>query len=314
MDSNIIVCYFKLRSKQLFRMLKELGIVRSLFLSGILFLACCLLIKAKQSWIVPAVVILGLIGYHNERKDKDFLLQHAKDVISLFRLEYLLIGTPFLVIECMKARFVEAGVIIAAIVLLPKLKTMKWKSITFPLPFLYKGGVEYFRMFRLYGWLYFLLFLIALAGALHGNIRIGKVALIVWGILQTTAFTSIPQRQELTFFLDYQTFQKYLIQSTMWNATITGIPLAGIILSFSFCWENILFSVSAILGSTFCLWNLGMMRYLFSSVVSIAVYLLIVLIPLFFYTCFIPFLLIPFALLNGICYTLLKNNSKKIWN
>ncbi|UWG70255.1 MAG: hypothetical protein [Bacteriophage sp.] len=42
-------------------------------------------------------------------------------------------------------------------------------------------------MFCLYGWLYILLFLIALVGALHGSIRIGKVALIVWGIIQTMA-------------------------------------------------------------------------------------------------------------------------------
>lgn len=37
MNSNIIIHYFKLRSKQLFRILKELGIIRSLFLSGLLF-------------------------------------------------------------------------------------------------------------------------------------------------------------------------------------------------------------------------------------------------------------------------------------
>jgi hypothetical protein len=35
--------------------------------------------------------------------------------------------------------------------------------------------------------IYILLFLIALVGALHGSIRIGKVALIVWGIIQTMA-------------------------------------------------------------------------------------------------------------------------------
>jgi len=99
MNSNIIIHYFKLRSKQLFRILKELGIIRSLFLSGLLF-------------------------------------------------------------------------------------------------------------FSLYGWLYILLFLIALVGALHGNIRIGKIALIVWGIIQTMAFTSISQRQELTPFLNYPTLQK----------------------------------------------------------------------------------------------------------
>lgn len=99
MNSNIIIHYFKLQSKQLFRILKELGIIRSLFLSGLLF-------------------------------------------------------------------------------------------------------------FSLYGWLYILLFLIALVGAPHGNIRIGKIALIVWGIIQTMAFTSIPQRQELTPFLNYPTLQK----------------------------------------------------------------------------------------------------------
>jgi hypothetical protein len=63
-----------------------------------------MLIKAKQSWIVPAVAILGLIGYHNERKDKDFLLLQTKDAIALFRVEYLLIGFPFILIVIRKTR------------------------------------------------------------------------------------------------------------------------------------------------------------------------------------------------------------------
>lgn len=310
----IIIYYFKLRLKQLSRILKELGVVRSLLLSIFLFLAFYLLIKTSHSWIVSTAIILGLTGYHNERKDKDFLLQQTRYTISLFRMEYLLLGLPFIIIECLRNHFIEAGAIIATIVLLPKLKTIKWKSTAIPLPFFYKGGLEYARMFRLYGWLYFLLCLIALIGALHNNIRIGKVALIVWGIVQTMTFTSIPQRQELTSFLNYSTLQKHLVLSNTWNATITGIPLIGIILSFSFGWGNVLFSASAILGSILYLWNLGMVRYLLYSTVTIAIYQLIVLIPLFFYTCFIPFLLIPFILINGICYIFVKNNSKKIWN
>ncbi|MDB1091816.1 hypothetical protein PL735_06915, partial [Phocaeicola vulgatus] len=71
-------------------------------------------------------------------------------------------------------------------------------------------------MFCLYGWLYILLFLIALVGALHGSIRIGKVALIVWGIIQTMAFTSIPQRQEFTPFLNYPTLQKKRLSGNFW--------------------------------------------------------------------------------------------------
>lgn len=310
----IINYYFKLRLIQLSRILKEIGFVRSMFLLGFLSLAFYLLIKTSQSWIVTILTILGLIFYHNERKDKDFLLLQTKYAISLFRIEYLLIGLPIITIECLKTYFLEAGAIVATVVLLPKLKTKKWKFATIPLPFLYKGGLEYTRMFRLYSWLYFLLFLITLIGALHNNIRIGKASLIIWGIIQTIAFTSIPQRQELTFFLNYPTLQKYLIQSNVWNAVVTSIPLTGIILSFSFVWENILFSACAIVGSILYLWNLGMVRHLFSSTLAIVIYQVIVLIPLFFYTCFIPFLLIPFILINGVCYIFVKNYSKKIWN
>lgn len=89
---------------------------------------------------MPAVAILGLIGYHNERKDKDFLLLQTKDAIALFRVEYLLIGFPFILIECLRSRFPEAGAMIVTSLLLPKLKAIKWKSIAFPLPFLYNEG------------------------------------------------------------------------------------------------------------------------------------------------------------------------------
>lgn len=310
----IINYYFKLRLKQLSRILKEIGFVRSLFLSGFLALAFYLVLKTSQSWIVPAATILGLIFYHNERKDKDFLLLQTKDAISLLRIEYLLIGLPFVIIECLKTYFLEAGAIVATAILLPQLKTIKWKSTAVPLPFLYKGGLEYIRMFRLYSWLYFLLLLVAFMGALHHNIRIGKVSLIIWGIIQTVAFTSIPQRQELTSFLNYSTFQKYLVRSNAWNAAVTSIPLIVIILSYSFVWENVLFSACALAGSVLYLWNLGMTRHLFSSTVTITIYQLIILIPLFFYACFIPFLLILFVLINGAYYLFIKNYSKKIWN
>lgn len=264
--------------------------------------------------MVTTATILGLVFYHNERKDKDFLRLQTKDAASLLRIEYLLIALPFVLIVCLKTDFLEAGAIVATAILLPQLKTIRWKSTAVPLPFLYKGGLEYIRMFRLYGWLYLLLLLVACMGALHGNIRIAKVSLMIWGIIQTIAFTSIPQRQELTFFLNYSAWQKYLIRSNAWNAAVTGIPLIGIILSFSLVWENVLFSACALAGSVLYLWNLSMTRHLFSSTVAITIYQLIVLIPLYFYACFIPFLLILFVLINGACYLFIKNYSKKIWN
>lgn len=47
MNSNIIIHYFKLRPKQLFRILKEWGITRSLFLSGLLFFSILYVDKGK---------------------------------------------------------------------------------------------------------------------------------------------------------------------------------------------------------------------------------------------------------------------------
>lgn len=304
----------RLRLKQLFRLFKEIGIIRSLFLFGLLFLAFYLLAKTDRTWIVPTITISGLIFYHNERKDKDFLLQLTKDATSLIRTEYLFAGLPFVLIECLKTHFFGAGIIVATAISLPKLKTIKWKIPSIPLPFLYKGGLEYIRLFRLYGWIYLLLIFMTLMGALHDNIRIGKVALIIWGTIQATAFIPVPQRQELVCFLNYPTLIKYLVRSSAWNISITGIPLIGIILSFSSIWENVLFSVCATIGSILYSWNLGMVRHLFFSTMTSVIYQLILLIPLFFYSCFIPYLLIPFLLLNGVCYILVKNNTKHIWN
>ncbi len=310
----IAVLYFGLRLKQLWRILRRLGVAVTLLLAAFMFLAVYVLIKTSYSWIMPAAVILCLICYHNERKDKDFLSQQVKCPSLLLMSEYILIGLPFVVIECLRSHFAAAGAIMAAAVLLPKLKTLRLKSAPVPLPFLYKGGLEYIRMFRLYGWLYILLLLLSVIGALHANVRIGKVAMIVWGVVQTMSFASVPQRQQLTSYLNYSAFLRHLVLSSVWNAVITAVPFVGIILSFSFSGDNMLFAASVISGSILYLCNMGMVRHMSFSSASLAVYQLIVLIPLFFFTCFIPFLLVPFILINVLCCVFLKDNLKNIWS
>ena len=217
-------------------------------------------------------------------------------------------------IECLKGYWLEAGTIGLTAIFLPLLRTIKHKIPVIPLPFLYKGGLEYIRMFRLYGWIYPFLLLIGLIGVSHGNIRLVKVLLILWGIIQGAAFTNRPKRQELTYFLNLSTFQKYLILSNAWNVTVTSIPLIGIMLSFSCNWENILFAVCALTGSTLYLWNLGMAQYIFFSTITMTIYQLTILIPLFFYACLVPFLLIILMVINIVFYLFIKNDSKSIWN
>lgn len=306
--------YLQLRLKQALRLLKGIGLFRSLFLLTVLILLFYILIKVGNKWIIPTGTILGLIFYHNERKDKEFLSIQTKQIISFLRMEYILLGLPFILIELSKGYLFEAGGILTVSLCLPFLRTVKWRSHAIPLPFLYKGGIEYLRMFRQYGWLYLLLFSVTLIGALHNNIRIGKVCLLIWGVVQATAFTSIPHRQELTFFQKYSAFQKYLLRSSAWNVMITCLPVAGIILSFSPTWENILYSIFVIIGSTLYLWNIGMFRQVCSSSLGIAIYQLIIPIPLFFCSCFVPFLLIPFVVVNGALSYFVKNELKNIWN
>lgn len=310
----IAVLYFRLRLKQLWRILRRLGVAVSLLLAAFMFLALYVLIKTSYSWIMPAAVILCLLCYHNERKDKDFLSHQVKCAALLFMAEYILIGLPFVVIECLRSHFAAAAAVMAAAILLPRLKTVKLKSASVPLPFLYKGGMEYIRMFRLYGWLYLILLVVSVIGALHANIRIGKVALIAWGVVQAMSFASVPLRQELTFYLDYSAFQRHLVLSSVWNTVVTAVPFVGIILSFSFSGDNLLFAVSVISGSILYLCNMGMVRHMSFSSASLAVYQLIVLIPLFFFTCFIPLLIVPFVLINVLCCVFLKDNLKNIWS
>lgn len=310
----VITCYFKLRSKQLFRLLKGIGLVRSLFLLGLLFLILFLLVKTDKGWITPTVVISGLLLYHNGRKDKDFLWLRTDAAVSILRMEYLLLGLPFILMEVFKANFLGAGAMVLAALLLPHLKTVQCRMPVIPLPFLYKGGLEYIRMFRMYGWVYLFLFVVSFIGGLHQNVRIAKAFLMVWCVLQSAAFLSVPRRHELAHFRSFSFFQGYLVRSGMWNVAVTGLPWVVMILSFSLVGENVLFSACALAGSVLYLWNLGMARYLLASAVALAIYQLVILIPLFFYACFVPFLLIAFILINAVCYILLKNDSKKIWN
>lgn len=310
----IAVLYFRLRLKQLWRILRRLGVAVSLLLAAFMFLALYVLIKTSYSWIMPTAVILCLLCYHNERKDKDFLSHQVKCAALLFMAEYILIGLPFVVIECLRSHFAAAAAVMAAAILLPRLKTVKLKSAPVPLPFLYKGGMEYIRMFRLYGWLYLILLVVSVIGALHANIRIGKVALIAWGVVQAMSFASVPLRQELTFYLDYSAFQRHLVLSSVWNTVITAVPFVVIILSFSFSIDSLLFALSAISGSILYLCNMGMVRHMSFSSALLAVYQLVVLIPLFFFTCFVPVVLVPFFLINVLCCIFLKDNLKNIWS
>lgn len=120
----IAISYLELRLKQLLRLLTGVGLLRCLFLFLFLFLIFLLLIKVDRDWIVPAMGIGGLFFYHNERKDKDFLLISTDCAKSILSLEYLLLSFPFVGIALFKGCFLGSGFIVMAALLLPYMKSL----------------------------------------------------------------------------------------------------------------------------------------------------------------------------------------------
>lgn len=169
--------YLKIRAKQTGRLMQGIGFFRSLLVIVLTVVLFCVLIELETSWVMPAVAVFLLWLYHNERKDKAFLMLQVNYVNALLRREYLLLALPFLIGEIGKINLFSAGIIGGTVLFLPEVKSIRIKSLVIPLPFLARGGIEFLRMFRKYWGLYFILLFVALAGSLHGNVRIAKVGL-----------------------------------------------------------------------------------------------------------------------------------------
>ena len=163
--------YLLLRLKNFGRIVIELGIFRIVFLTILTVAAIMILFLAENRFAIPVVCVLLLAGYHNVRKDKEFLRTLTPHLSVFLIKEYTLIALPFAGIEIIKGQFTDAIGLWLFAALLPCLKKIKLEHKPVRLPFLYKGSYEYIRMFRQSFWVYILLFLFATAGTVHGNIK-----------------------------------------------------------------------------------------------------------------------------------------------
>ena len=149
--------YLLLRLKNFGRIAIELGIFRIVFLTTLTVAAIMILFLAENRFAIPVVCVLLLAGYHNVRKDKEFLRTLTPHLSVFLIKEYALIALPFAGIEIIKGQFTDAIGLWLFAVLLPFLKEIKPEHKPVRLPFLYKGSYEYIRMFRQSFWVYILL-------------------------------------------------------------------------------------------------------------------------------------------------------------
>ena len=149
--------YVRLRLRSGGRLLKELGIVRSVLLVGLLALAVAILCKVEASWILPVACLLVIGGYHQTRKDRDFLRRFTDDVPAFFLCEYLLLSLPFAVMAGIRGEWVIALCMPLMICPLPFVRPVRFRTTPVRLGFLYAGNMECLRMFRRMGWLYLII-------------------------------------------------------------------------------------------------------------------------------------------------------------
>lgn len=279
--------YIRLRLRSGGRLLKELGIVRSVLLVGLLALAVAILCKVEASWILPVACLLVIGGYHQTRKDRDFLRRFTDDVPAFFLCEYLLLSLPFAVMAGIRGEWVIALCMPLMICPLPFVRPVRFRTTPVRLGFLYAGNMECLRMFRRMGWLYLIIISISALGCLHGNVRVAKAGMLLWGVIQSGAYSYVPDTHLLQKFKSYRILQGELWKANVWNASVLSLPFGMMCIAGGFRTEDMLFFFSCLMAGILYLQIMALFRWVCPASAGMVMMQLAVCIPLFAWTCFV---------------------------
>lgn len=285
--------YLLLRLKNFGRIIIELGIFRIVFLTILTVAAIMILFLAENRFVIPVVCTLLLASYHNFRKDKEFLRTLTPHLSAFLIKEYTLIALPFAGIEIIKGQFTDAIGLWLFAALLPFLKEIKLEHKPVRLPFLYKGSYEYIRMFRQSFWVYILLLLFATAGAVHGNIKVNKVCLLLWGLVQASGYLQTMDNGYLLHFKNFKTLCLFQLKSIAWNVLVTSAPFGIALIIDSRNQDGIIFFLSYYAATWIYAAGISMLRHTIPTTVLLFIVQLCLLSPFYLGSLFIPILLIP---------------------
>lgn len=306
--------YVTLRWNMLVRVLNGLGIFRSLILFLFLSIAIAFLFKVKEEWIVPAVCLLLIGYYHNYRKDKYFLKQHVANAHLFLIKEYSLLSVPLILLELSKGYW-AGGVCMSFIPLfVPFQKEVRWHAHPLRLKFLYTGNMEYIRMFRSCRPVYLFLFICSFLGGVHENMRIAKICMIFWGIIQTYAYCTVSDLDMIVKFKNYRTLQNLMWKSNFCNILVTYLPFVILVAIFSHQMSDVLFLISMTISALLYLQSACLLHYLCTTHFSLLLINYGFLLPIFFFSCFfVPVSIIPGIMVVTGSYVL-SEKFKSIWN
>lgn len=309
----MLLYYFKLKIKILIRLIRELGTLRIAILFPIICFIITVLCKIEHKWFIPSIYLLIFFKYHNKRKDKHFITEKIPSVCTFFQKEYLILSLPFVLIELSKGNWLGIIFIFALALFLPYFKSYHYHISPIKLKFLYQGNMEYIRMFRQYYFVYILLLIVSFLGCNHGNIRIIKVCMIIWGILQSSAYTQPIKREYITIYKNYNTLQRIILKANIWNILILSTPFITILITYSSLTSEWFFILSYIISCIFLMQYAGISHFIHHSQFPLFIYLILYL-PVYALSCFIPLVNIVSIAYLIIVSFILYNKLKAIWN
>ena len=114
----MILMILKIRLIQAFRVLKEIGLLRILFL--IAFMAY-IIKHARNSYVVTIITGIILLSIHASRKDKRFLKLNFNRSYLIFFVEYFTLVCPIIVVFCFLRDWENIIVICLFCVLIPRI-------------------------------------------------------------------------------------------------------------------------------------------------------------------------------------------------
>ena len=161
-----------LNLKRFWRLLCEIGIIRSLFLlvssayAGYFIYRVVFLYNPLYSVIVNALILFSI---HNSRKDKDFLSIVKINKTLLFSIEYFIISLPFIISFLLTKKWYVVVILLFLIYLISIIKRPVKLKVNKPLeyPFISQNIFEWYTGIRYNLPFLFIIYLIALVFCIH---------------------------------------------------------------------------------------------------------------------------------------------------
>lgn len=230
--------YLGFRAKQLFRILKDIGLGHLILLTPILFigiLGVLQFILTSQNFTIAGLLLFSLAGNHWNRKDRFFLEQLSLPIAIIFCLDYWIICSPFIACFIFWAKWqnlivLTIGLCILALVKPPYHKGINKKTIhLFPLEWIPIELFEWRTGLRKNTWLFILFYWVGLALSFYPITTPIFVFLMAWG---ATTFFQFFENKDLLLAVNHD--KKLLQKKTLGSLKIFNLLMLPHYLLFVF--------------------------------------------------------------------------------